>query len=263
MGTDALSNRFRAAVVLMRTTKLSIIAAALIGGFILFYSYSYIFVGGGAEFEKARSEMVENQLERRGIADLRVLEVMRRVPRHLFVSRNLWEQAYADHPLPIGEGQTISQPYVVALMTEWLQLDGSERVLEIGTGSAYQAAVLAELCEEVYTIEIKEVLTDSARERLESLGYGNVHVKWSDGYFGWEKHAPFDAIIITCAVNHIPPRLIEQLGDGGRLILPLGSTVYHQTLTLIEKEGENLIVTYILPVRFVPMVGEALKAGEG
>ncbi len=215
------------------------------------------------EFEEARANMVETQLKARGISDPTVLEVMGRVPRHLFVKPSDQWQAYADHPLPIEEGQTISQPYVVALMTESLNLTDSERVLEIGTGSGYQAAVLAEICDEVYTIEIREELAMSSEERLKSLGYRDVHVRWADGYFGWEEHAPFDAIIITCAVNHIPPRLTDQLNDGGRLILPLGSIQYYQTLTLIEKRGEEFTVTHITSVRFVPMVGEALNAGGG
>jgi protein-L-isoaspartate(D-aspartate) O-methyltransferase len=174
----------------------------------------------------------------------------------------MMDQAYADHPLPIAEGQTISQPYVVALMTESLDLDGSEKVLEIGTGSGYQAAVLAELCGEVYTIEVREGLAESAGELLEILEYDNVQVKCADGYFGWEEHAPFDAIIITCAVNHVPSYLIQQLKDGGRLILPLGSIQYYQTLTLIERQGEELLVTYITSVSFVPMIGEALETGS-
>lgn len=242
--------------------KVSIIFALLFLGSYFLFTYTNIIPKGGVEFEEARAEMVENQLEKRGISDPRVLEVMRRVPRHLFVSRSLWDQAYADHPLPISEGQTISQPYVVALMTESLKLVGSERLLEIGTGSGYQAAVLAEICEEVYTLEIRESLAKGAEERLKELGYSNVQVRWADGYFGWEEHAPFDAIIITCAVNHVPPHLLQQLKDGGRLILPLGSTDYVQTLTLIEKEGEKLIVTYIISVRFVPMIGEAEAGGS-
>ena len=214
---------------------------------------------GDGEFVDARATMVERQLKARGISDERVLEVMGRLPRHLFVDPSMMDQAYEDHPLPIAEGQTISQPYVVALMTESLDLDGSEKVLEVGTGSGYQAAVLAELCGEVYTIEIREGLAESAGELLASLEYDNVQVKCADGYFGWEEHAPFDAIIITCAVNHIPPYLIQQLRDGGRLILPLGSIQYYQTLTLIERQGEELLVTYITSVSFVPMIGEALE----
>lgn len=242
-------------------TKASILFGLLVLGSVI--GYTIMLRRGGYEFEEARAAMVETQLKARDISDPRVLEVMGKVPRHLFVGQSLQEQAYADHPLPIAEGQTISQPYVVALMTESLKLEGFEKVLEIGTGSGYQAAVLAELSREVYTIEIREGLAMSAEERLKRLGYGNVHVKWADGYFGWEEYAPFDAIIITCAVNHVPPYLIQQLKEGGRLILPLGSTAYYQTLTLIERRGEELIVTYITSVRFVPMIGEALKTGEG
>lgn len=210
---------------------------------------------------EARRRMVEVDLKGRDITDERVLEVMGKVPRHKFVDESLRDVAYADQPLPIAEGQTISQPYVVALMTQSLRLEGSEKVLEIGTGSGYQAAVLAELVPEVYTIEIREKLAKSAEERLRGLGYTKVHVRWADGYFGWEEHAPFDAIMVTAAVNHIPPYLIEQLKDGGLLILPLGSTAYYQTLTLIEKNGDTLSATYITTVRFVPMVGEAERRG--
>jgi protein-L-isoaspartate(D-aspartate) O-methyltransferase len=209
---------------------------------------------------KKRREMVEKQLRQRDIIDKKVLEVMGRVPRHKFVKPEDINVAYEDHPLPIGEGQTISQPYVVALMTQALELKGDEKVLEIGTGSGYQAAILAEIVEEVYTIEIREGLAKNAEERLRGLGYNNVHVKNADGYFGWEEHAPFDAIMITAAVNHIPPPLVQQLKEGGRLILPLGPTTYYQTMTIVEKkDGE--IFTRNLPgfYRFVPMVGEAQK----
>ena len=241
--------------------KISLIVAALGLGSIVYFSYTRPMQTGGDEFEKARAAMVENQLKARGISDPRVLEVMGRVPRHLYVDASQRGQAYADHALPIAEGQTISQPYIVALMTEYLELSGDERVLEIGTGSGYQAAVLAEIVQEVYTIEIMEGLTNSAGERLREQGYTNVHVKWADGYFGWEEHAPFDAIIITCAVNHVPPYLTQQLKEGGRLILPLGSVKYYQTLTIVEKKGGELFVTYFTSVRFVPMTGEALEAG--
>ncbi|RNC68571.1 MAG: protein-L-isoaspartate(D-aspartate) O-methyltransferase [Desulfuromonadales bacterium] len=206
-----------------------------------------------------RQAMVEHDIKGRGVSDQRVLVTMGRVPRHLFVDERQRGRAYADHPLPIGEGQTISQPYVVALMTEALNLKPSERVLEIGTGSGYQAAVLAELVKEVYTIEIRKPLADMAEKRLHELGYRNVRVRYADGYFGWEERAPFDAIIITAAANHIPPPLIRQLKDGGRLILPLGSTVYSQTLTLVKKRGERLNVEQIIPVAFVPMTGEVQK----
>lgn len=242
--------------------KVSILVGLVVVGSVVVYEY-FLSQRSRDEFEKARASMVENQLKSRGISDLSVLNVMGKMPRHLFVDPSLQERAYVDSPLPIAEGQTISQPYVVALMTESLRLEGSEKVLEIGTGSGYQAAILAEICEEVYTIEIREGLAKSAEERLESLGYDNVQVKWADGYFGWEEHAPFDAIIITCAVNHVPPYLLQQLKDGGRLILPLGSTAYYQTLTLIEKSGEELTVTHITSVVFVPMIGEAQEARAG
>ena len=206
-----------------------------------------------------RQAMVENDIKGRGIKDKKVLEVMGRIPRHLFVDENLRDRAYADYPLPIGEGQTISQPYVVALMTESLRLKPADRVLEIGTGSGYQAAVLAEMVKEVYTIEIRKSLADMASKRLKDLGYKNVKVKYADGYFGWEEYAPFDAIIITAAANHIPPPLIKQLKEGGRLIIPLGSTVYHQTLTLATKKKGELDIEQIGSVVFVPLIGEAEK----
>lgn len=208
-------------------------------------------------FTEAREHMVKFDLKGRDITDERVLEVMGKVKRHKFVSRDLQDKAYADHPLPIGYGQTISQPYIVALMTQSLDLKEEDNVLEIGTGSGYQAAILAELVEDVYTIEIIEELAVKANKTLKDLGYGNVRVKAADGYFGWEEHAPFDAIIVTCTANHIPPPLIEQLDDGGRLIIPLGSTKYYQTLTLVEKKNGNLETRYITSVRFVPMTGKA------
>jgi protein-L-isoaspartate(D-aspartate) O-methyltransferase len=171
----------------------------------------------------------------------------------------LQSQAYADHPLPIGEGQTISQPYIVALMTQILLVQPGERVLEIGTGSGYQAAVLAELTNQVYTVEIREGLTKLAGQRLKQLGYEMVRVKYGDGYFGWEEYAPFDAIIVTCAANHIPPPLIKQLKEGGRLIIPLGSTTYFQTLTLLTKKQGKPDIQHLTGVAFVPMTGEAQK----
>jgi protein-L-isoaspartate(D-aspartate) O-methyltransferase len=207
-------------------------------------------------YAQQRREMIEHDIKGRGIKDKEVLEAMGKIPRQLFVDKSLMKQAYADHPLPIGEGQTISQPYVVALMTEALQLKPAEKVLEIGTGSGYQAAVLAEIVNEVYTIEIRKPIADMATKRLEDLGYHNVHVKYADGYLGWKKNAPFDAIIITAAANHIPPPLIKQLSEGGRLILPLGSTLYYQTLTLVTKRKGNLDVQQMGVVSFVPMIGE-------
>lgn len=206
-----------------------------------------------------RREMVEHDLKGRGITDKKVLEAMAGIPRHFFVDDNLRKKAYEDHPLPIGEGQTISQPYVVALMTEALHLRSTDRVLEIGTGSGYQAAVLAEIVNHVYTIEIRKSLAEKASKRLKELGYKNIEVKYGDGYFGWKEHGPFDAIIITAAANHIPPPLIKQLKDGGRLIVPLGPTVYFQTLTLVKKVRNDLKVKQMGSVRFVPMIGETEK----
>ncbi|TNF56778.1 protein-L-isoaspartate(D-aspartate) O-methyltransferase [bacterium] len=209
--------------------------------------------------KKQRRDMVTNQIMRRGVGDKRVIDAMAKIPRHRFVDESQRERAYNDHPLPIGEGQTISQPYIVALMTEKLKLKSSDRVLEIGTGSGYQAAVLAEIVQEVYSIEIREKLVQRADSLLKNLGYKNIRTKYGDGYFGWEEHAPFDAIIVTAAANHIAPPLIRQLKDGGRLIIPLGSTRYHQTLTLVTKKGEDLDVQQMGGVVFVPMVGEVQK----
>jgi len=207
----------------------------------------------------ARRKMVERDLKGRDITDPKVLEIMGRVPRQLFVDSSLRSQAYADHPLPIGEGQTISQPYIVALMTQILQIKPGERVLEIGTGSGYQAAVLAELTDQVYTIEIRESLTKQAAQRLKQLGYDKVQMKYGDGYFGWEEAAPFDAIIVTAAANHIPPPLIKQLQEGGRLVVPLGSTTYFQTLTVLTKKEGKTHIQHLMGVSFVPMTGEAQK----
>ena len=210
-------------------------------------------------YAKKRQIMIEKDIRGRGITDKKVLDVMGKTPRHLFVEGHLRDAAYEDYPLPIDEGQTISQPYVVALMTEVLQLKPSDRVLEIGTGSGYQAAILAEIVKEVYTIEIRKGLAEKAGKRLKDMGYKNVKVKYGDGYFGWEEYTPFDAIIITAAANHIPPSLIKQLKEGGRLIIPLGSTVYSQTLILAIKEKGELNLQEITSVRFVPMIGEAEK----
>lgn len=211
-------------------------------------------------YAQKRKAMVENDIKGRGIKDKTVIEAMGRVPRHLFVDKSLSARAYEDYPLPIGEGQTISQPYVVALMTEALRLKPADRVLEIGTGSGYQAAVLSVIVKQVYSIEIRKSLADMAAKRLRDLGYTNVRVKYGDGYPGWEEFAPFDAIIITAAANHIPPPLIKQLKIGGRLIIPLGSTVYYQTLTLVTKKKKGKLgVEQMGSVAFVPMIGEAEK----
>ena len=210
-------------------------------------------------FEKRRLQMVAQDIEARGVKDKLVLQAMRKVKRHLFVDEAQRQQAHNDHPLPIGEGQTISQPYVVALMTEALALRGNERVLELGTGSGYQAAVLAEIVKEVFSIEIRKGLYTKARERLQALGYQNIYVKHGDGYFGWPEFALFDVIIVTAAANHIPPPLLGQLEDGGRLIIPLASTVFYQNLTLVTKEREKHRIRELGGVAFVPLVGEAQK----
>lgn len=203
--------------------------------------------------------MVEHDIKGRGIKDKKVLDAMNKVPRHLFVAESQWSKAYNDHPLPIGEGQTISQPYVVALMTESAGLRGDERVLEIGTGSGYQAAILAEIVKEVYTVEIKRGLYEKVDERLRRLGYKNIKVRHGDGYFGWEAYAPFDVIMVTASANHIPPPLLAQLNEGGRLIIPLGSTVFYQNLTVVKKEKGRHAVKELGGVSFVPMTGEAQK----
>lgn len=229
----------------------------------LILSFSVLSFGQGKEenrvYDRRRKEMVERQLKARKITDRRVLEAMGEIPRHLFVSPAFRGEAYGDYPLPIGEGQTISQPYIVALMTQHLDLKSGEKVLEIGTGSGYQAALLAHLTDKVCSIEIRENLAKKAAETLKSLNYSQVQVKWDDGYFGWKEQAPFDAIIVTCAANHVPPPLLAQLKEGGRLIIPLGSTLYYQTLILITKTKGKPEVKYILDVVFVPMVGEIEK----
>ncbi len=209
------------------------------------------------EYTVLRKQMVDTQLRTRDISDEKVLKVMENVPRHKFMP-SLLDQAYEDHPVPIGYGQTISQPYIVALMTQELNVDNEDIVLEIGTGSGYQAAVLAELVKEVYTIEIIRELALRANNTLINLGYDNVHVKHADGYFGWPGKE-FDAIIITAAANHIPPPLIEQLKEGGRLIIPLASPSGFQTLTLVTKIKDTLDTRFITGVRFVPMTGEVQK----
>ena len=211
------------------------------------------------ERQEEREAMVSRQIAARGVSDERVLEAMRAVPRHRFVPERLARSAYADHPLPIGEGQTISQPYIVALMTETLGVEEDHRVLEIGTGSAYQAAVLAELVAEVYSIEIRGPLAESAAALLQELEYANVQTRHADGYHGWPEAAPFDHIMITAAVDHVPPPLLEQLAVGGRLILPLGNPFAHQSLVVVTKSEDGFRMQEILGVLFVPMTGDALN----
>lgn len=211
------------------------------------------------KLRRAREKMVAEQIQSRGISNPEVLAAMSDVLRHCFVPDGLVSQAYSDHPLPIGEGQTISQPYIVALMTESLQLKKDDRVLEIGTGSGYQAAILAKIVKEVYTIEIKEKLYKTASKLLQSMGFSNVETLHGDGYFGWEDNAPFDAIMITAAVDHIPPPLLQQLNCGGRLILPMGHPFSVQNLVLVSKKGDDIIQKQITGVLFVPMTGFALQ----
>jgi protein-L-isoaspartate(D-aspartate) O-methyltransferase len=215
---------------------------------------------GGTEeerFASLRAAMVDRQIAGRDVRDPRVLAAMRRVPRHRFVPAAWVAEAYEDHPLPIGEGQTISQPYIVALMTELLALRGGERVLEVGTGSGYQAAVLAEVAGEVFSIEIVEPLARRAAATLAELGYGKVHVRAGDGYRGWPEAAPFDAVIVTAAPDHVPQPLIDQLKVGGRLVIPVGT--YSQELLVITKTPQGTETRSAIPVRFVPMTGEGVR----
>ena len=205
-----------------------------------------------------REQMVRKQLKQRGISDERVLSAFRKVKRHLFVPDRYRDLAYSDQPLPIGHDQTISQPYIVAFMTESLDLNATDTVLEIGTGSGYQAAIIAEICREVYTIEILPSLGASARELLDELNYSNVHVKVGDGYKGWDVHAPYDAIIVTCSPTHVPQALKDQLSADGRMIIPVGKK-YAQELVLLRKKNGELVEDSVLPVRFVPMVDDGGK----
>ena len=203
-----------------------------------------------------RMDMVKRQIRDRGVTDQAVLSAMEHVLRHEFVPARYVDQAYADHPLPIGHGQTISQPYIVALMTELLHLKTTDRVLEIGTGSGYQAAILAEIVDEVYTVEIVEPLATEATDRLARLGYDNVHVLNADGYFGWEEFAPYDAIIVTAAPDHIPQPLVQQLKDGASLVIPVGPPGGYQTLWQITRNGSDIVKHNVTGVLFVPLTGE-------
>jgi len=203
-----------------------------------------------------RQRMVDEQIARRGIRDQRVLAAMRKVERHRFVSEAQRSGAYEDHPLPVGEGQTISQPYIVALMTEALALQGDERVLEVGTGSGYQTAILAELAAEVYSVEILPRLAEQARATLEDLGYQNVHIRLGDGSEGWAEHAPYQGILVTAAPPEVPPALLEQLAEGGRLVIPVG--VQSQELELHTRRPEGFRVERLAAVRFVPLVGSGI-----
>ena len=208
-----------------------------------------------ARFRSERLAMVASQIQAQGVKDRATLDAMRAVPRHEFVPPELRDRAYGDYPLPIGYGQTISQPYVVAYMTELIRPKPGMRVLEVGTGSGYQAAVLAAIGCDVHTVEIFEALAASARERLERLGFGTVNVRHADGHFGWNEAAPFDAILVTAAAGYIPPALIDELKRGGRMVIPVGSVYGVQSLILVEKDAKGVVRSQsLLPVRFVPML---------
>ena len=217
---------------------------------------------GQEDYTVKREHMVKTQLEARGIRDVATLLAMQNVPRHLFVPENKKPYAYTDGPLPIGDGQTISQPYIVAFMTEALQLEESDKVLEIGTGSGYQAAILAKIVDTVYTIEIVKHLAFKAKDRLQDLGYANVNVKWGDGYHGWPAKAPFDAIIVTAGADSIPQPLIDQLKIGGRMIIPVGQYKYVSHLVLITKKKNKITQKKLIPVRFVPFTRDKKLGGN-
>jgi protein-L-isoaspartate(D-aspartate) O-methyltransferase len=206
------------------------------------------------DFDRARADMVRTQLRGRDVSNARVLEAMSKVPRHMFVPETLRAEAYNDHPLSIGHGQTISQPYIVGFMTQALEIEPQHRVLEIGTGSGYQAAILAELAREVYTIEIIPALAERAGRTLDTLGYKNVQVRTGNGYLGWPDHAPYDRIMVTAAPDEVPPALVEQLRLGGRMAIPVGSVF--QELRILRRTQSGLDTIETLPVRFVPMVGK-------
>lgn len=241
-------------------------AIVLALGFVLLLALGvYLTMGRGKmkeekdPFADRREYMVWSQIEapedRTAVKDPKVLQAMRNVPRHEFVPLEYQEYSYADGPLPIGYGQSISQPYIVALMTALLEVEEGDRILEVGTGSGYQAAVLAEIVDEVYTVEIIPELAEAAAKRLKRLGYTQVQAENLDGYYGWEEHAPYDAIIVTCAPDHVPSPLLEQLKDGGRLVIPVGPPGAYQTLWLIQREGEEFRYENQGGATFVPLTG--------
>ena len=220
--------------------------------FFMMDSLGEISCGADDSYTMQRKQMIEEQIIQRGVADPLVLKALEKVERHLFVPDSLRDEAYTDDPLPIGYGQTISQPYIVAFMTEAAQLDSDDKVLEVGTGSGYQAAILAEIVKELYSIEILEPLSESAGKKLKDLGYQNVFVKQGDGYQGWVEHAPFDAIIVTAAPAEMPEELVRQLKPGGRMVIPIGS--FYQELYRITKTEKGIQKEKLIPVRFVPMI---------
>jgi protein-L-isoaspartate(D-aspartate) O-methyltransferase len=223
---------------------------------IVWIIFVLVFSADAEQYDHERQLMVEKQIKQRGVVDPQLLDAMLRVPRHLFVPENLVSLAYSDTPLPIGYGQTISQPYIVALMTDSLRVEEGFKVLEIGTGSGYQAAVLAEIGCQVFTVEVIKILADTAQVRLKSLGYPEINVRWGDGYFGWKEEAPFDSIIVTCAIDHVPPPLIEQLKEGGKMVIPVGPPYSLQTLWLFTKEKDQLTSENLGGVIFVPLLRE-------
>ncbi|MFQ6673598.1 MAG: protein-L-isoaspartate(D-aspartate) O-methyltransferase [Fidelibacterota bacterium] len=224
---------------------------------LFFPTFSFTQLQDSSELRALRDRMIATQIEAKGIVAPRVLKAMRDVPRHLFVDESLWSVAYSDGPLPIGHGQTISQPFIVAFMTETLQPDTHHVILEIGTGSGYQAAILSKLAHHVYTIEIIPELGFEAEKRLKQLGYDNVTVRIGDGYEGWPEAAPFDRIMVTAAPEEIPKKLVEQLKPGGRMVVPVGPQWWGQDLLVVEKDEDGRVrTTESLPVRFVPMIHE-------
>ncbi len=242
----------------MRKPLIFIILIFIFIIFLLIVIYEHDKIEETDDYIEKRQSMVLNQLQSRDIIDPEVLQAMLTVPRHKFVDEHIRESAYNDYPLAIGEGQTISQPYIVALMTQLLELKGNEKVLEIGTGSGYQAAVLAEIVEEVYTVEIYESLSKKSEKLLTDLGYRNIKSKVGDGYYGWEEYAPYDAIIVTCAPDHVPPPLLQQIkDDGGRIVIPVGGIWMVQTLMKVEKIEGKIKSKGIIGVRFVPMIGHS------
>jgi len=245
---------------------MKVIAGIFLSGFILAAALAALAQGGRPEdgFRETRQLMVARQLQRRDITDPRVLIAMGKVPRHRFIPETLVSQAYGDHPLPIGSGQTISQPYIVALMTQWAEVHPGDKVLEVGTGSGYQAAVLAEITDRVFSMELRPELARQAATRLQDLGYAGVRVKSGDGYQGWPEEAPFDAIVVTAAAPRVPQALETQLKEGGRLVIPVEDSYGDQTLARFRKVAGKLVKEASLPVRFVPLVRPpALKVAPG
>jgi protein-L-isoaspartate(D-aspartate) O-methyltransferase len=212
--------------------------------------------GQSGDYREKRLAMVKDQIEARGIVHAPTLDAMRKVPRHMFVPPSIQHRAYGDHPLPIGHDQTISQPYIVGYMTSLVNPSRNHKVLEIGTGSGYQAAILAEIVSKVYTIEIVPALAESSSKLLKELGYKNIEVKQGDGYKGWPEHGPFDAIVVTAGAPSIPQPLLDQLAEGGKMVIPVGPASKVQTMKLVEKKNGKFVTTELIPVRFVPFTRE-------